>query len=126
MQRIRGHGRCSAIPRTGRPPTASLVSCATRWLRLTAAFYWDLNDKTRAFSKRFSARFNGKMPTMAQAGVYSAALRYLQVVKETGTDKAETVMAKLKDGRWEDPQFGTSYIRADGRLGERDGLLAVG
>jgi branched-chain amino acid transport system substrate-binding protein len=84
-------------------------------LRLTAAFYWDLNDKTRAFSKRFSARFNGKMPTMAQAGVYSAALRYLQVVKETGTDKAETVMAKLKDGKWEDPLFGTSYIRADGR-----------
>ena len=84
-------------------------------LRLTEAFYWDLNDKTRAFSKRFSARFNGKMPTMAQAGVYSAALRYLQVVKETGTDRAETVMAKLKDGKWDDPLFGTSYIRADGR-----------
>jgi branched-chain amino acid transport system substrate-binding protein len=55
------------------------------------------------------------MPTMVQAGFYSAALRYLQVVKETGTDKAETVMAKLKSEKWDDPVFGPSYIRVDGR-----------
>ena len=84
-------------------------------LRLTEAFYWDLNDKTRAFSKRFGAKFKGKMPTMVQAGFYSATLRYLQAVKETGTDKAETVMAKLKSEKWDDPLFGPSYIRIDGR-----------
>jgi len=50
-----------------------------------------------------------------QAGFYSATLRYLQVVKEIGTDKAETVMAKLKSEKWDDPLFGASKIRADGR-----------
>ncbi len=84
-------------------------------LRLTEAYYWDLNDKTRAFAKRFAAKYKDRMPTMVQAGFYSAALRYLQVVKETGTDKAETVMAKLKSEKWDDPVFGPSYIRADGR-----------
>jgi branched-chain amino acid transport system substrate-binding protein len=84
-------------------------------LRLTSAYYWDLNDKTRAFGKRFAAKYKGRMPTMVQAGFYSAALRYLQVVKETGTDKAETVMAKLKSEKWDDPVFGPSYIRVDGR-----------
>jgi branched-chain amino acid transport system substrate-binding protein len=84
-------------------------------LRLTTAYYWDLNDKTRAFAKRFAEKYKGRMPTMVQAGFYSATLRYLQVVKETGTDKAETVMAKLKSEKWDDPVFGPSYIRADGR-----------
>jgi branched-chain amino acid transport system substrate-binding protein len=84
-------------------------------LRLTAAYYWNLNDKTRAFAKRFAEKYKGRMPTMVQAGFYSATLRYLQVVKETGTDKAETVMAKLKSEKWDDPVFGPSYIRADGR-----------
>jgi branched-chain amino acid transport system substrate-binding protein len=84
-------------------------------LRLTAAYYWNLNDKTRAFAKRFADKYKGRMPTMVQAGFYSATLRYLQVVKETGTDKAETVMAKLKSEKWDDPVFGPSYIRADGR-----------
>jgi branched-chain amino acid transport system substrate-binding protein len=84
-------------------------------LRLTSAFYWNLNDKTRAFSKRFGEKFKGKMPTMVQAGFYSATLRYLQAIKETGTDKAETVMAKLKSEKWDDPLFGPSYIRVDGR-----------
>jgi branched-chain amino acid transport system substrate-binding protein len=84
-------------------------------LRLTTAYYWDLNDKTRAFAKRFAEKYKGRMPTMVQAGFYSATLRYLQVVKETGTDKAETVMAKLKSEKWDDPVFGPSYIRVDGR-----------
>ena len=84
-------------------------------LQLTEAFYWDLNDKTRAFSKRFGEKFKGKMPTMAQAGYYSATLRYLESVKAAGTDDPDKVMAKMKDGKWEDPVFGTSYIRPDGR-----------
>lgn len=84
-------------------------------LRLTEAFYWDLNDKTRRFSKRFAAKFNGKMPTMVQAGFYSATLRYLEAVKATGTDNADKVMANMKTGKWDDPLFGPSYIRPDGR-----------
>ncbi|MBS0223717.1 MAG: ABC transporter substrate-binding protein [Proteobacteria bacterium] len=84
-------------------------------LRLTSGYYWDLNDKTRTFAKRFAEKHKGRMPTMVQAGFYSATLRYLQVVKETGTDKAETVMAKLKSEKWDDPLFGPSYIRVDGR-----------
>jgi branched-chain amino acid transport system substrate-binding protein len=84
-------------------------------LNLTEAFYWDLNDKTRAFSKRFAARHGGKMPTSIQAGFYSAALQYLHAVKAAGTDQSDAVMAKLKEIKWDDPVFGLSYIRADGR-----------
>ncbi|MFO1157821.1 MAG: ABC transporter substrate-binding protein [Reyranellaceae bacterium] len=84
-------------------------------LNLTEAFYWDLNDKTRAFSKRFAARNNGKVPTSVQAGFYSGALQYLNAVKAAGTDQSDAVMAKLKEIKWDDPVFGQSYIRADGR-----------
>jgi len=84
-------------------------------LNLTEAFYWDLNDKTRAFAKRFAAKHNGKMPTSVQAGFYSGALQYLNAVKAAGTDNADAVMAKLKEIKWDDPVFGQSYIRADGR-----------
>ena len=84
-------------------------------LSLTEAFYWDLNDKTRAFSKRFAAKHGGKMPTMVQAGFYSAALAYLNAVKAAGTDNSDKVMATLKAAKWDDPVFGPSYIRPDGR-----------
>ena len=84
-------------------------------LNLTEAFYWDLNDKTRAFAKRFAAKNNGKMPTSVQAGFYSGALQYLNAVKAAGTDNSDAVMAKLKEIKWDDPVFGQSYIRADGR-----------
>ncbi len=84
-------------------------------LRLTEAFYWDFNDKTRSFSKRFAEKNKGKMPTSVQAGFYSATLAYLNAVKATGTDNAEKVMAYLKSQKWDDPIFGPSYIRADGR-----------
>jgi branched-chain amino acid transport system substrate-binding protein len=84
-------------------------------LNLTEAFYWDLNDKTRAFSKRFAAKHNGKMPTSIQAGFYSAALQYLNAVKAANTDNSDQVMAKLKEIKWDDPVFGLSYIRQDGR-----------
>jgi branched-chain amino acid transport system substrate-binding protein len=84
-------------------------------LNLTEAFYWDLNDKTRAFAKRFAARHGGKMPTSIQAGFYSSALQYLNAIKAAGTDNSDAVMAKLKEIKWDDPVFGLSYIRADGR-----------
>jgi len=84
-------------------------------LSLTEAFYWDLNDRTRAFAKRFAPRNNNKMPTSIQAGFYSAALQYLNAVKAAGTDASDKVMANLKSTKWDDPIFGPSYIREDGR-----------
>ncbi len=84
-------------------------------LQLTEAFYWDLNDGTRAWSKRWSAKMNGRMPTMVQAGFYSATKHYLEAIKAAGTDAADTVVAKMKATPTDDPLFGKGYIRADGR-----------
>jgi branched-chain amino acid transport system substrate-binding protein len=62
---------------------------------LTTAFYWDLNDDTRKWSKRFFEKHK-KMPTMVHAGVYSAVLHYLNSAKAAGTDDADQVIAKMK------------------------------
>jgi branched-chain amino acid transport system substrate-binding protein len=85
-------------------------------LTLTTAFYWDLNDKTRAFAKRFAARTGGKYPTMVQAGVYSSVLDYLKAVKRVGSpaDGAKVVEA-MKTNEYDDPLFGPTQIRIDGR-----------
>ncbi len=85
-------------------------------LTLTTAFYWDLNDKTRAFAKRFADRNGGKYPTMVQAGVYSSVLHYLEAVAKTGsaTDGAKVVEA-MKGTPLDDPLFGETTVRADGR-----------
>jgi branched-chain amino acid transport system substrate-binding protein len=66
-----------------------------RGMYLTTAFYWDLNDDTRKWSKRFFEKHK-KMPTMVHAGVYSAVTHYLNAVKATGTDDADAVIAKMK------------------------------
>ncbi|SHK15852.1 amino acid/amide ABC transporter substrate-binding protein, HAAT family [Marinobacter antarcticus] len=63
-------------------------------LQFTTAFVWNQNDETKAWSNRFNER-HGAMPTMVQAGVYSAVTNYLNAVKETGTDDTDTVRAKL-------------------------------
>src|SRR4051795_488406 len=84
-------------------------------LNLTEAFYWNQTDATRAFAKRFADKFGGKMPTSIQAGFYSATRRYLEAIKEAGTDDPDKVMAVLKKEPFDDPVFGKSYIRADGR-----------
>jgi ABC-type branched-subunit amino acid transport system substrate-binding protein len=67
-------------------------------LYLTAAWYWDLNDKTRAFSKRFFEK-TGVEPTMNQAAYYSATLTYLNAVKAAGTTDADKVMDELQRPR---------------------------
>src|SRR6185437_9568514 len=89
---------------------------AAQGLTLTTAFYWDLNDKTRAFAKRFAARDDGKYPTMVHAGVYSSVLHYLEAVSKTGsaTDGAKVVEA-MKSTRYDDPLFGDTMVRQDGR-----------
>jgi branched-chain amino acid transport system substrate-binding protein len=84
-------------------------------LVLTEAFYWDLNDETRAWSKRFAEAHNGSMPTMVHAGVYASVLHYLKAVEAAGSKDAAAVMAKMKEMPSEDPLFGHGQVRQDGR-----------
>ncbi len=84
-------------------------------LIFTETFYWDLNDQTRAWSKRFAAANGGKYPSMVQAGVYSAVLHYLKAVAALKSDDGTKVIAKMKEMPTDDPLFGKGSIRADGR-----------
>jgi len=87
-------------------------------LLLTEAFYWDLNDKTRAWSKRFAARNEGRFPTMNQAGVYASMLHWMKAIEAMDKDKARSgtaVVEKMKQMPTEDDLFGKGSIRKDGR-----------
>ncbi len=84
-------------------------------LIFTETFYWDLNDNTRAFTKRFAAGNGGKYPTMVQAGVYAGVLHYLKAVSALKSDDGTKVVAKMKEMPTDDPLFGKGAIRADGR-----------
>jgi branched-chain amino acid transport system substrate-binding protein len=84
-------------------------------LMITETFYWDLNDDTRAWSKRFASANNNRYPTMVQAGVYGAVLHYLKAIEAAKTDDGTKVAAKMKELPTEDPVFGKGTIRADGR-----------
>jgi branched-chain amino acid transport system substrate-binding protein len=84
-------------------------------LIFTETFYWDLNDQTRAFTKRFAAANGGKYPTMVQAGVYSAVLHYLKAVDALKSDDGTEVIAQMKKTPTDDPLFGKGTVRADGR-----------
>jgi len=84
-------------------------------LIFTETFYWDLNDKTRAFAKRFVERDKGIHPTMVHAGVYSAVLHYLKAVEALKSDDGTKVIAKMKEMPTDDPLFGKGTIRVDGR-----------
>ena len=82
---------------------------------LTDGFYWDMDDKTRAFAKRFFERAK-KMPSMVHAGVYSATLNYLKAVKEAGTDDALAVVAAMKKMNVDDVFLRNGKLRDDGRM----------
>ena len=84
-------------------------------LILTETFYWDQNDQTRAFAKRFASQNNNKYPTMVHAGVYSAVLHYLKAVEAGKTDDGTKVVEQMKKMPTDDPLFGKGRIRADGR-----------
>ncbi len=92
----------------------SLGLDTAKGMYLTTSFYWDLNDETRKWSKRFFERHK-KMPTMVHAGVYSAVTQYLNAVKATGTDDAGKVIAQMKATPVKD------FFTKDGRIGP-DGL----
>jgi branched-chain amino acid transport system substrate-binding protein len=83
---------------------------------LTTAFYWDLDDATRTWARRFQNHPDNKkkaMPTMVQAGLYSAVTHYLQAVKAAGTDAADPVIARMKSTPVND-FFGKGAIGPDG------------
>jgi len=95
--------------------THSLGLQQEQGLILTDGFYWDMNDETRAFSKRFLEKV-GHMPTMIQAGLYSATMHYLQAIDATGTDDTAKVMAKMKATPINDFFAKNGHIREDGRM----------
>ncbi len=85
-------------------------------LILAEGFYWDLNDETRAFTKRFQARNKGRVPTSAQAGVYSSVSHYLKAVKAAGTTDSAAVMKLMKETPINDMFAKNGKIREDGRM----------
>ena len=95
----------------------AMVLANAQGVLLTESFYWDLNDDSRAFAKRFAARpgMGGKMPSGNQAGVYSATLAYLNAVAAIGTDDARPAIAQMKKAPPGDKLFGDLSVRADGR-----------
>ena len=84
-------------------------------LQITEAWYWDLNDASRAFAKRFAAQHGGKYPSSDHAGVYAGVMHYLKAVDAGKTDDGTKVIAKMKELPTDDPLFGKGSIRADGR-----------
>ena len=84
-------------------------------LQLAESYYWDLNNDTRAFAKRFAERHGGKYPTQMQAGAYAALTHYLKAVDALGSADGPSVVQKMKDLPTHDPLFGDGFIRKDGR-----------
>jgi len=84
-------------------------------LILTETFYWDMNDQTREWTKRFVPRNKGKYPSMDHAGVYGVVLHYLKAVEAAKTDDGTKVVAQMKAMPTDDTLFGKGTIRADGR-----------
>ena len=88
---------------------------AAQGLKFVTAFYWDRDAESRAWSKRFFEK-QGRMPTMAQAGVYSAVRHYLIAIAAAGTDEAKAVMAKMRVLPVNDFYVKNGQLREDGRL----------
>jgi branched-chain amino acid transport system substrate-binding protein len=84
-------------------------------LRFVEPFYWDLNEGTRAFGRRFAERHRGRMPTQHQAGVYAVVLHYLKAVRASGTDAGAAVVARMEELPTDDLLFGKGVVRVDGR-----------
>ncbi|HEX7647959.1 MAG TPA: ABC transporter substrate-binding protein, partial [Noviherbaspirillum sp.] len=93
----------------------SLGLNAAQGMYATDAFYWDLNDDTRAWSKRFFGKMK-KMPNMIHAGVYSSTIHYLKAIQAAGTDEAGAVMKKMKETPVNDFFARNGKIREDGRM----------
>jgi branched-chain amino acid transport system substrate-binding protein len=88
---------------------------AAQGLLVTTGFYWDLDDQTRAFAKKFMDK-TGKRPTMVQAGLYSAVTNYLKAIEKSGTDDGPKVIAQLKSMPIDDFFARNASLREDGQL----------
>jgi branched-chain amino acid transport system substrate-binding protein len=93
----------------------SLTLQTAQGLYLTTGWYWDLNEETRAFAKRYFARMK-KEPTMDHAAYYSATMQYLNAVKAVGSTDPDLIMAQLKKAKINDMFAKNGYIRADGLM----------
>lgn len=93
----------------------SLGLSTGRGLLLTEAYYWDLNDNTRRFAKRFEEKMPGRVPTQIHAGAYSATLHYLRAVAALGSKAAKPVIEQMKKMPTNDIAFGEGRVREDGR-----------
>lgn len=93
-------------------------------LIITEAYYWDLNDRTRAFGKKFYDKMK-RMPTMNQAATYSATLHYLNAVKAAGTRATKPVLAKMRETPVRDAFTDNGVLREDGRMVHSMFLLEV-
>ncbi|WP_292273362.1 ABC transporter substrate-binding protein [Marinobacter sp.] len=98
------------------PNAQALDPAIAGGMKLTTGFYWDMDDQTREWSKRYMARMDGKIPSMAQAGAYSSTMHYLKAVEAVGTDESDAVMAKMKERPVEDFFSRNGYLRIDGRM----------
>lgn len=103
----------------------SLGLDAAQGLRLATSFYWDLNDETRAWTKRYMAYSGGKLPNMMQAGLYTAVTHYLKAIQAAGTDEAKTVARKMRETRINDFYNKNVEIRADGSVLHKMLLMQV-
>jgi branched-chain amino acid transport system substrate-binding protein len=88
---------------------------AAQGLKFVTGFYWDRNEETRAWSKRFFER-QGQMPTMGHASTYSAVSHYIKAIAAAGTDEAKAVMAKMREIPVNDFYTHNGHLREDGRL----------
>ena len=93
----------------------SLGLATAQGLVLTNAFYWDRDDETRAWSKRFYERMK-RMPHMGDAGDYSSTMHYLKAIEAAGTDEAQAVMSKMREMPIDDFFAKNGRIREDGRM----------
>jgi branched-chain amino acid transport system substrate-binding protein len=98
------------------PNAQALDPAIAGGMKLTTGFYWDMDDQTRAWSKRYMARMGDKIPAMPHAGAYSSTMHYLKAVEAAGTDESKAVMAKMKEMPVEDFFSRNGYLRKDGRM----------
>ena len=94
-------------------------------LTLTTSFYWDLNEDTRAWSKRFMERSGGFIPNLITAGTYASVLHYLKAVEAAGTDEGKAVAAKMRELPVNDMYNKNVAVRADGRVMHKTFLMQV-
>ena len=85
-------------------------------MAVTEGFYWDMDDRTREWSDRFAEKFDGRRPTMAHAGMYSAVTNWLKAVEASGSDGGRETLAKMREAPIDDMFARNARLRKDGRL----------